>query len=337
MAFQPITSNKIYENKIIKDIINWEWNWYYKPILDVFKPNSVLNENNIIFDALKSGALYYQNNAFYSKSGRFSNKISMELEKIGAKYSKYGRCYRLNKDKLPTELNWIIETTNAKVYESAMTAIKILDTAISQIDEKIKEIKITDIAEEMILNVEKKVEENFKANKIQTITPKMSDSIASQFAKEYTETLKYDIKNWQPQNIVKMREVIGQMALKGESRITIQNYIQTRFKVSQQKAKFLTRSESSLAVTEYLSAKYQSEGFSEFIWHAAMDERTRDEHRKLNGKVFRFDNPPIVEVKNKKGKVIRVTQGLPGQIDYGCRCTMTPYISKEFLNNRKIK
>lgn len=325
--FKAISPKEVYINKIARDIINFEWLWYYKPILDILKPNSIQNDSNALFEALKSGVLYYQNGAFYFKSGRFSNALSKELEKIGARYSKYGRCYRLAEAKIPERLLWIIQTTNAKVFADVVAIKKVMDEFVGNIDELIKNIKLTDFAEDMILDVEKRAYENMKANKVQVITPKMTDFRAREFAKNYTDTLRFDIKNVLPEEVVKMREVVGQMAIDGESRITIQRYIENKFKVSQKKAKFLARNESSIAVTEYLSATYQENGSEEFKWVANLDERVRDEHRELNGTVHRYDNPPIIDKRTG-------TRGLPGEF-YNCRCTFIP-IFKKFNKQNNI-
>ena len=332
MAFNPIKPLLKFDNAIAQRIINWEWQWYYKPILDVLKPNEVINDNNIVYEALRSGQLYYQNGGFYSKSGRFSNNIAKELEKMGARYSRYARSYRIAQDKLPNNLIWTIETINAKTYSDVVAASQIMIKTLGNLDEAIKNLKLTDIAEEMILNLEKRVNDNLKANKIETIAPKMTDFRAREFAKNYTDNLEYYIKKWQPEEIIKMREKVGQMALDGESRITIANYIKAQFKVSQRKAKFLARNESSIAVAEYLGAKYQEEGFTEFKWITNLDGRERKLHKELNGKIFRFDDPPVIYIDEKRGTI---QKGLPGET-YNCRCTFIPVLSKTQLIDKKL-
>lgn len=327
MTFQPIKPSAYYDNKIAREIINWEWNWYYKPILDILKPSSVVNDNNALFDAIKSGALYYQNGAFYSKTGRFSNRIALELEKIGARYSKYGRCYRIAKDKLSQQISWIIETTNAKVFSDVIVIKKTLDEFLGVLGDALKGLKLQDVAESMILDIEKRANENMRKNKIEVIQPKMSDFIAKKFSEDYTDTIRFDIKNKLPEQIIKMREVVGQMAIKGESRITIQKYIENNFVKDQKRAKFLARNESSIAVTEYLKATYQENGSEEFKWIANLDERVRDDHRKLHGTVHRYDNPPIIDERTG-------TRGMPGEF-YNCRCTFVP-IFKKFNKQNNI-
>ena len=329
MTFKPIKPLLYFDNKIAKEIINWEWNWYFKPIFDILKPNYVINDNNTIFEALKSGTLYYQNGAFYSKTGRFANKIALELEKIGAKYSKYGRCYRIALDKLPNNILWIIETTNAKVYSDVLAIKKAIDFSLNNMEEALKNLKLVDIAEEMIFNLEKRANDMMKANKIEVIAPKLTDFRAREFAKNYTDNLEFYIKDWLPNEIIKMREIVGQMAIDGESKLTIAQYIENRFKIDQRHAKFLARNESSIAVSTYLSAKYQEEGSFEFQWITNMDGRERELHRELNGKVFRYDNPPIIYIDKKKGIVQR---GLPGQT-YNCRCTFIPIFDRKLLNS----
>lgn len=320
MTFKPIRPSEYYDNKIAREIINWQWNWYYKPIFDILKPNSVINDNDALFNAIKSGNIYYQNGGFYSKSGRFSNTIALQLEKIGAKYSKYGRCYRLAKDKLPQQISWVIETTNAKVFSDVVAIKKTLDDFLGVLGDALKGLKLQDVAESMILDIEKRANENMRNNKIEVIQPKMTDFIAKQFSEDYTDTIRFDIKNALPEQIVKMREVVGQMAIEGESRITIQKYIENNFVKDQKKAKFLARNESSIAVTEYLKAKYQENGSEEFKWIANLDERVRDEHKKLNGTIHRYDNPPIIDERTG-------TRGIPGEF-YNCRCTFVPIFKK---------
>jgi len=52
-------------------------------------------------------------------------------------------------------------------------------------------------------------------------------------------------------------------------------------------------------------------GIKKYIWRTSQDERVRDEHQALEGKVFKWSDPPDV--------------GHPGE-DFQCRCTAEPII-----------
>lgn len=178
-----------------------------------------------------------------------------------------------------------------------------------------------------MLNLQERVYKNAKAKKIELISPKLTDFRANEIAKRYTNNLNYWIKDWVPQDIIKMREVVGQMAIEGKSSKAIADYISQRFGIEQRHAKFLARNESAIATTSYLQAKYKEEGFTHFKWGASMDERTRELHRELNGQIFKFSEPPIIDKRTGQ-------RGLPGET-YNCRCVIIPVIDKNFLERRR--
>ena len=99
------------------------------------------------------------------------------------------------------------------------------------------------------------------------------------------------------------------------------------------KAIFLARNETAIATTSYLMSKYQDEGFTHYKWKTNLDGRERLLHKELNGKIFAFNDPPVIHIDKKTGKEQR---GLPSQT-YNCRCLMIPVFNKEFLENRRKK
>lgn len=331
MAFKPIRPKKYFDDSIAKEIINWKWQWYYKPIFDILKPDFVVNAQSPLIEALTNGSVYYQNGAFY---GKFNNKISLELEKIGAKWSKYGKCYRLVENKIPNEILSAIAMNKAKTTSTVLLVKKVMDGFLGSLDEVIKQLSIKDVVTSMFDDLQNRLKLSLKAQKIPLIEPTFSDNTVNFLTKNYTENLEYYIKKWQPEDIIKMREVVGQMAIEGKSRKTIAQYIESRFKVDQEKAKFLARNESSIATTEYLKSKYQEMGYTHFKWITNYDGRERELHKELgkqvgnkygiNGtNIFRFDNPPVIY--EHKGEIQR---GLPGET-YNCRCTFIPVTVKE--------
>lgn len=85
--------------------------------------------------------------------------------------------------------------------------------------------------------------------------------------------------------------------------------ITDRFGVGERHARLIARDQVG-KLTGQLNASRQRElGISKFTWTTAGDERVRDEHVELDGKVFDYDDPP--------------DEGLPGE-PICCRCTAEP-------------
>jgi len=327
MELKPIHYKKAYEKIIADKIINWLWVTFFEGCFKILKSNTVYNSTDVIRNALEQGLIYYQGDAFYSTTGRFRNELALELEKLGAKYSKYRKAYLLDKSKVPTEILWAIDTIKANTLQKANLIKAFLTYQLSEFGKKENKLIFDTAVQEIMLDLQERVYKNAAEKKIQLITPKLTDFRANEVAKNYTHNLDFWIKNWTEDRIVKMREVVGVMAIDGKSTKTIAGYIQKEFGISERHAKFLARNESAMATASYLEAKYKEEGFTEFKWHTNIDGRERPLHKELHGQVFRFDNPPIIDERTGQ-------KGLPAQT-YNCRCTFSPVINKEFFENRR--
>lgn len=63
------------------------------------------------------------------------------------------------------------------------------------------------------------------------------------------------------------------------------------------------------------SARARALGVRDFVWHTQEDDRVREAHRVLHGRVFTYDDPP--------------SEGLPGQ-PINCRCWAESVVPDEF-------
>lgn len=88
-------------------------------------------------------------------------------------------------------------------------------------------------------------------------------------------------------------------------------------KVTESRAMLIARTETSRTVTAITEARATHIGSEQYIWHTAGDMDVRDLHQKLNGKVFRWDEPPIIGEDGERGH--------PGTI-YNCRCYPEPIL-----------
>lgn len=326
MFLKPITVKKAYIDLITSKITVWMWNNIFRECFIILRDNEVYNDSSIIREALMHGLIYYQDDAFYARS-KFPNKVAKELEGLGAKYVKSRKAYVIAKTQLPTELLWAVDTVKARAFAKAMAINQFLLNQLSNMNDLLKKMVFDDAVNAIMKNLQERVYKNAKEHKIELITPKLDDFMQEEIARRYTENLNFWIKGWTQDQIIRMRTEVEQMAVVGKSVKSISEYIQKEFGIGQRHAKFLARNESAIATTSYLVSKYEREGFTHFKWHTIIDGRERELHKKLNGQVFRFDDPPIIDERTGQ-------RGLPSQT-YNCRCTFSPIITKEFLENRR--
>lgn len=149
--------------------------------------------------------------------------------------------------------------------------------------------------------------------KIEIDNPEL-DEKSKEIAKDYTYNMKYWVKKWEAKNIVKMREDVLGMVQKGVRVPEIQRYFEQRWKVASDKAYFLAKNESHLASSIITKTQYEKLGSNRFKWGRSSAKEKRELHKEYYGKIFYFDDPPIID--EKLG-----IKGLPRQI-WNCLCHM---------------
>ena len=88
--------------------------------------------------------------------------------------------------------------------------------------------------------------------------------------------------------------------------------------VTKSRANLIARTEVSRAQTSLVQARAEFVGSTEYVWVTSGDTDVRPDHKRLNGKVFRWDTPPVADERNG-------TTAAPGCI-YNCRCWAKPRI-----------
>lgn len=89
------------------------------------------------------------------------------------------------------------------------------------------------------------------------------------------------------------------------------------------RATLIARTETARAQTAFTKARAQYAGSKTFVWLTSNDGNVRESHRRLNNKIFSWDDPPITDVSG--GKTYR---SLPGCI-WNCRCVAIPQFSDD--------
>ena len=124
---------------------------------------------------------------------------------------------------------------------------------------------------------------------------------------------------------------VSRMAMEGvrqgRSVRDIQKDLKKQYGLSKNRAKTIARTETAKLNSE-LSERRQTElGIDTYYWSTSRDERVRDSHRAMNGKLCRWDDPTVYS--DDGGKTWKKRSGIggadvhPGR-DFQCRCTSRP-------------
>lgn len=138
------------------------------------------------------------------------------------------------------------------------------------------------------------------------------------------------IKTIPSSSLDKMREIVYDGYMKGTATTDIVKAIQKQYGMDKRHARLTARDQVSklnAAITQY---QQKDAGITRYKWSTSGDERVRrgdkmaggitdpmgDNHERLEGKIFRWDTPPLVD--RKRGRACH-----PGE-DYQCRCCAIP-------------
>jgi SPP1 gp7 family putative phage head morphogenesis protein len=99
---------------------------------------------------------------------------------------------------------------------------------------------------------------------------------------------------------------------------TIRDRILEEGGVTKRQAALIARDQVLSLNAQVTQKRHAAAGIERYIWRTSGDGDVRPAHRALDGKVFSYDDPPVVDAK--KGR-----REHPGE-DYQCRCTAEPVI-----------
>lgn len=108
--------------------------------------------------------------------------------------------------------------------------------------------------------------------------------------------------------------------LEGGGRDEVRQLIERLGQVTDSRAKLIARTETGRAASALTQARAEVIGSEGYIWRTAEDSDVRKLHKKLNGRFFRWDQPPVTGENGERSH--------PGAI-YNCRCYPEPVIPEE--------
>lgn len=389
----------------------------YNEIFNIIKqPNEVNNDISVVEEAIRTNKIYYEDGYFRATSGKFTNAIAYELEKLGAVYTKGG--YKLEKTQIPVNIIQVIDLVKIQTAARLALLLKYLDSV--KIDEKLLSKYIEKLVESGFRSLEKNILDAAKEKKVPVIelglkevqtdddaleqylnyfeerakgstalrekitklkdelelvdikeldkaikeerTPQdteeqknaltaelkqtkeelreyeketqknapeqpkfVGDETSAEIAQNYTYNMKFWVQKWSKNEITKMRQDVVAFMEKGARRDTVEQYFQKRWKIAENKARFLARNECGLATTAIQLSLFKRLGATHFKWLRSTSKEKRELHKTYYGKVFPIDNPPIIDEETGQ-------RGYPKQI-YNCSCGMAPAIPNKVQNS----
>lgn len=263
-----------------------------------------------LYDAMLAGTVWYDDGEFH---GDFNARIGRAMREIGARYNSRSKTYSLALADLPDELRLANADAGIRYENLRKSLIMTLDSIdIASVN------NISDIPDKYVQTIEWMNDDFVKAVKSISIPPKLTSAQTGIMASEWGQNLDKYIRDWSAENIIKLRSEIQSNAFGGHRPEALVKYIQHNYGVSQRKAEFLARQETSLLMSKFHEVRYKDIGIQKYKWSTSHDARVRKDHAELNGKVFAFDSPPVVDERTGR-------RANPGG-DFGCRCVAIPIV-----------
>lgn len=275
--------------------------------------NTLDNSPKVLLTALRSGAVQYKEGVF---TGKFNKGLSEALRKIGAVFYKNAGDYRMAPGSVPADVRAAGVVYQDRAETAHKEVIKVLSDIVPEIDEFVESQNFETVgtAEDLQAEFIKKA-----AEKIQLL-PELGKEFEEALTEQYTENLKLSIKNFAAREIMTLRQEVSDNAKEGYRFDRLAELIKQQHRVSDSKAEFIARQETALFMSAFREQHFRGAGVTRYIWRTAMDQRVRDSHQHLEGKVFFYSEPPIVDPATGRRRN-------PGQ-DYGCRCVDEPIIDE---------
>jgi len=314
MKFLPAQRMKSsYYLPLEMDIARMFYGAIYKPILTIMRDyhepaSDLLNSIDVLVAAFNNGDIMYDNGNI---SGKFNAKISYELRKIGAKFNKVKRCYTIDPINIPPALSVSASQSGRRAQELHDSIKKALDDTYDNLSVSLPGYD---------LNTDKAYNRMHSDAKHDlsgmVVLQDLNESQRKKILRGYTENVRTYAKNHALEQFKSIREAVERNATEGNRYDSLQARIEHLLSVSRTKANFIARQETSNFMSFFHEALYGGIGVEYYKWSAR--PVARPDHRALNGRIFRYDTPPIVD--RSSGRT-----GNPGQ-DFNCMCVDIPML-----------
>lgn len=314
-----IKDNKKLIKMISDEIATHVFDFIFKDALEIvstsyqdeFENASKSSNIALILKEIKKG------NISIDKSGNVkikqkSVKISKALKELGSTWNIKKKIFKIDAKKYP-DIIQAQSVKNDQVKKNLERLDEYLITKEQDIQKKpmfvLPDEKVDILIKDVIENVKIAIPERGQSF---AIIKRVDSEVIKQFKDEYLKTTALPIKNMEQRAVERLRKKLLPLVMEeGYTQDDLSAIIQDEFGMTKRHADFLARQETKLIKSKIIKDRAINTGHTRYIWQTAGDQRVRDTHRILNGKIFDFNNPPIIDEFGNRGN--------PGQ-DYRCRC-----------------
>lgn len=287
----------------------------YEPLMRALElPKDALeNSLSALLYAIRRGLIRYVGDAFH---GSFNSGITRELVELGAKWDRKTATFRLSPDAIPPELKDAI-TVAEQVFARRLERLDV-ELGKKGREEITRTLRLEPILDAALWKVDGDLVKTLESI---TVTPVLTAEQRRRLAEEWEQDLKRGIKDFAAEEILRLRQEIKASVLAGNRYESAVKAIQRSYGVSARRAKLLARQETNLMLAKYKETRYAEAGVHEYRWRCVAGSRlhpVRPSHKVLDGKVFRFDSPPVTTAPGEP-----VRRNNAGE-DFNCRCVSVP-------------
>ena len=313
---KPILDKPSYHVQLQKDIFSYLYENIFKEIYKILKPQKEFKNaaSTMLIQYLIEGKLTYEQNKYFK--GKLNATISKQLRELGAKYNNTIRAYQLEAERLPIEIKAAIAHGNIRNKEKVE---RVQEYLISIEGKELPPLGIELSFSKTLTDLHKQFDKTTKPLIPEDLEVPMHKRHEDGLKTEYAENLEKYIKDWHEEAVLRLRARVMDNTIAGFRAENLIKGIEEEEGVNYRKARFLAKQETSLLTSKYREIRYTENGINYYTWSTSHDERVRKRHRELNGKIFRFDHPPVVDIHHMR-------RANPGE-DFNCRCVAIPVIS----------
>lgn len=270
--------------------------------------------------AIRAGTVQYANGRF---TGKFSAAITKELRELGARFDVGSGTFKLAVTDAPYEFRTVLFAAGALAADVSKEVGRALGAAAENVAsgplflnfEQALDVITADLGKQFVASVA-----SLEPSGI-GITPEIPPGLRETLNADFTRNLDLAVKNFAQEEIIELRALVEENALKFGGRTDrLAKIIESRFGVTRRKAEFLADQETGLFVSKYRAERYKNAGITSYTWSTSHDNRVRDSHAALDGKRFDFETGANVSPKGEPARYLN-----PGE-DWRCRCVPIPII-----------